>query len=323
MSGKKPLFAGLDLGGNHVKVGIGAGETSELVWDAVLPSGVADGREGILRALVVAAESAACAVESRGAVLAGIALGSPGVVDRRTGRIRYEVANLPDFKGVDLGGTLRGAVGVPAVVDNDANVAALAEALFGAGRGHDTVVMATVGTGIGGGAVIDGRLVRGDNGAGMELGHIPFDERGPLCGCGRRGCLEAHVGGRALRREWIERLGSDAREGDALTLRDLIDAASSGDATALAVLDDGADRLGVGLTAALHLLNPSALIIGGGVVDGFPRFFDRTEASLRARALDKALDGLVVRRAEFGNRAGVIGAIALAARESAPNGASR
>lgn len=324
MTEAKPLFVGLDLGGNHVKAALGGGRSADLVWDTSVPSRADEGREGILAALVEAATAVIARAHELDVTVAGVALGTPGVVDRQTGRVKYDVANLPDWKGVDLRGLLEGRLKRPAVVDNDGNAAAFAEARFGAGAGAPTCVMATVGTGIGGGAVVDGVLLRGDLGAGMELGHVPRVDGGRECGCGKQGCLEAYAGGRAMREQWIERLRAgegrapgdlDVGDLDTRTLRDLIDRSNVGDALATEILERGAVHLGIGLTAALHLLNPSVLVLGGGVVDGVEWYAATVEATLRDRALAKALDGLSIRRATFGNRAGVIGALALAADE--------
>ncbi len=321
MNPKIPLFVGLDLGGNHVKVGLGTGRDETLIWDDTVPSRVAEGRDAILVAICDAVRLALSHAASCHGTVAGLALGTPGVVGRGTGEVLYEVSNLPDWKGVNFRRTFDRAFGLPSLVDNDANVAAFAEATFGAGRSEPSVVMVTVGTGIGGGAVIEGTILRGDHGAGMELGHIPRIDDGVPCGCGRSGCLESYAGGRSMHREWLRRLANggetevDGRSLESLELRDLIVAAERGDAVAVAVLEDGARHLGIGLVTALHLVNPSAVVLGGGIVDGCSWFADRVESAMRQRALPKATDRLTVRRAQFGNRAGVIGAIALCAEE--------
>jgi len=321
LKSKIPLFIGLDLGGNHVKVGIGSGDDENLLWHDSVASRVDEGRSAILDAIAGAVRLAESEVISRGGFVGGVGLGTPGVVDRQSGEVLYEVSNLPDWKGVNFRELFRREFDVPSLIDNDANVAAYAEARFGAGRDSHSVIMVTIGTGIGGGAVIEGVILRGDHGAGMELGHIPRIDQGRRCGCGSLGCLEAYAGGRSMLSAWRDRLreeGAQAVAGrslDELVLRDLILSAMADDAAAVAILNDGARHVGIGLVAAIHLVNPTVVVLGGGVVDGCPWFADRVESALRERGLPKATDRMTVSMAQFGNRAGIIGATALCARE--------
>lgn len=314
----KDLFVGLDLGGTEIKAGLGEGD-AELTWERVVPSRVEEGRDAVLEALAdVGAEALAAAAE-RSRPVVGVGLGSPGIIDHRTGRVLFAPANLPEWKDLELGSFLEERLGRPIHLDNDANSATFAEASFGAGRGHENVVMVTVGTGIGGGATVDGRLVHGARGAGMELGHVPLVPHGGRpCSCGKDGCVEAYAGGWGMRREWIAALEArdlvewNGRPAAESTLRDLIGAAVVGDPDAAKIMAEGADALGTALVAALHLLDSRALILGGGIVEGYADYVPMVEARIRDRALEKVLDGLVIAKAQFGNRAGVLGAVALA-----------
>ncbi|MFN0059939.1 MAG: ROK family protein [Planctomycetota bacterium] len=336
----KDVFLGLDLGGQCVKAGIGAGGDATLDWAAEFPSRSREGRDAICTALCDATTAALDAARARGARVRAIGFGTPGIVDPATGVVLYEVANLPGWRGVNLRALFRDRFQLSSCIEHDANAAAIAEARFGAGRGARFIVMATLGTGIGGGAVIDGALLHGARGAAMELGHVPIEAHGRECPCGKRGCLEAYAGGRALLRDWRLALAGagiarvQEREVAALELRDFLVVATTRDerveaeAARLAaeILANAAQWLGVGFVAALHLLNPDVLVVGGGIVDAAPQIVAQIEREVRARALPKALAGLAVRRAELGNRAGVLGAIELAAsawRGGSGNGSSR
>ncbi|MFQ5654887.1 MAG: ROK family protein [Planctomycetota bacterium] len=315
----KGIFIGLDLGGTELKVALGAGD-DELLWQARRPSHGSRGGDAILEAIAGGVEEARAQALASGLEARGVGLGTAGVVDPETGRVRYEVANLKDWRGIDLKGFFEERFQLPAVIENDANAAAYGEAMLGAGRGRSLVFMVTAGTGIGAGCVIEGRLLRGAAGAAMEFGHTRYAPGGRACRCGKVGCLEAYAGGWGMARTWEERLAAEGeKEWRGVPLAELgpsqlIEAAGSGEEGATAALEAGATALGEGLGVALHLLNPDLLILGGGFLEGWPRYGERVEEVLEASLLKKAFDPLSIERARFGNRAGVLGAIALAAR---------
>lgn len=298
---------GLDLGGTHVKVALGSSE-GELLWQHREATGASGGLDAVLSALTRAAQAGLDAAAENGWRVEAVGLGSPGVIDPATGRTLYPTANLPDWGGVDLHGILAAACQVPVAVDNDANVAVLAESRWGAARGRSQVLMATVGTGIGGGALVRGELLQGAWGAGMELGHVPYRDDGPSCGCGKYGCVEAYAGARGLAEAWASQ-----QQDPKLELADLIAAAKDGRDAAIALFEQGARALAHGLVAGLYLLNPEVIVLGGGVLDGFPPYAQWIETAVRERALPKVTDRLEVIPARYGNQAGVLGAIALAA----------
>ncbi|HIA26863.1 MAG TPA: ROK family protein [Planctomycetes bacterium] len=312
------LFIGLDLGGTEVKSGLGSADGS-LCWTERTPSEAHLGKDAILQALEAAVRAALDEARNRGAQVRGIGLGTPGVVDPTDGVILYPVANLGGWHGTDLKGFFADRFNLPAVIDNDANAAAWGEYISGAGRGARVMLMVTVGTGIGGGAVISGELVRGASGGALEVGHTLFEASGRPCNCGLTGCMEAYAGGWGMVSDWRERLASDRHEAVAgkkeeeLTVTDLIAAGLSDDPLANEVLDDGARALGAGLMSAIHLINPDVVVIGGGVIDARPRHLQLLEETLREKVLPKALARLEIVRATHGNQAGVIGAVALAA----------
>ena len=305
------FFAGLDLGGTEIKIGICGSDGTE-AWSDRSPSNAAQGQEAILAALGEAAKVAIAAAEDRGGEVLALGLGTPGVVDPDSGKIRFPVANLGGWHGTDIVGFFRDRFSIPAVVENDANSAAWGEFKTGAGRGARNLLLATVGTGIGGGAVIDGELLQGSIGGAMELGHITYQPGGRPCNCGLIGCVEAYSGGWGMAKEWARQLATETEtentNTEALGVSDLIKAGLSGDPLANKVLDEGARILGEGMMSAVHLLNPDVIVLGGGIIDARPRHLELIEEALRSRLLPKALASLSVVKAEQGNRAGWIGA---------------
>jgi glucokinase len=253
-----------------------------------------------------------------------IGLGAPGFVDES----RSTVLMTPNinWRHEPLRAVVEDAVGIPAVVENDANAATWAEARFGAGRGERHLVCVTVGTGIGGGLVLDGELYRGRWGLGAEVGHVRVVPDGRLCGCGNRGCWEQYASGNALLREARARaaeeradavilleLGEGTPEG--VTGQDVTEAARLGDVVALEAFETTGHWLGQGLADLAAILDPACFVIGGGVSEAGDLLLgparESFATSLTARAHRPMAD---VRVAELGNDAGMVGAADLARR---------
>ena len=251
-------------------------------------------------AVVAALEDAIGALLADGA--AAIGVGIPSTIDQRSGRAVSSV-NIP-LADVDLRTRLHGRFGVPVAVDNDANVAAIAEWRVGAGRGRSHILMLTLGTGVGGGLILDGRPYRGAVGAGAELGHIVIEHDGPPCGgnCTGRGHLEALVSGRVADEAARSLFGAGA---DA---RDLVRHASAADGPARAALVELGRRLGSGIGSLVNIFNPELVVIGGGFAAAGDLLLDPAREVLRREALPPARDVVRVVRAELGAAAGVVGA---------------
>jgi glucokinase len=194
-------------------------------------------------------------------------------------------------------------------------VAALGEAWVGAGRGHRHLFMATIGTGIGGGIIIDGKIYRGANGMAGEVGHMVIDPEGEPCNCGNRGCLETITSATAVLREAKRRLqageASSLRQVSDLTTRDVFDHARAGDALALAVVRKMTDTLGYALAQIANILNPEIIVIGGGVSRAGDVLFKPLFTSFSRFALPRVIEAAELRPAELGNDAGVLGAARL------------
>ena len=287
------LVVGVDVGGTKIAGALMARDSSPRE-SAALPTPVAGA--GLIDAVVELVNG--LRVQSDAAVVA-VGIGLPSLIDAPTGRVRMS-ANI-DLADIDVRAVLAERLGVPVAIDNDANVAALAEHRVGAGRGHDDVIMLTVGTGVGGGVIAGGRVFRGGRGTGAELGHIVVQADGPPCqrNCPNHGCLETMASGTAIARD----AGMSAKE--------VVRLANAGDAAARAVLDRAGRYLGVGLASLANIFNPSAFLIGGGVGAAGDLLIAPAREEYRARALPPNAEALVI-PAALGPTAGAIGAGLLA-----------
>lgn len=253
-----------------------------------------------------------------------VGFGIPCTIDRRTGKA-VQAVNLP-IADVPFAEHMRERLGLPTYIDNDANVAALAEQRAGAARGAEVALMLTIGTGIGGGIVIGGKPFRGSIGAGAELGHIVVDLDGPRCqgACPGRGCLEAIASGTALAREGMaaaarapgSALGKALANGREITGKQVTAAARAGDATAIEVVREIGRRLGAGITGLVNAFNPEFVVIGGGVGAAGSLLLDPARAEVKARALPPGRDLVQIVPAAFGQNSGMIGAAIMALEES-------
>lgn len=251
---------------------------------------------------------------SRSDVL-GVGIGCPGPLDLDTGSVLH-APNL-DWSGFPVRDRVAEAVGLDATLDNDANCATYGEWWAGAGVGATSLVCVTLGTGIGGGFIEDGRLFRGATGSALEIGHMTIDVDGRICGCGNRGCLEAYASGPAIAARATEGIGSGSEsvlsalvDGDlnAMTAETVSDAALGGDGFAAGIMSETAQALGVGLANVVNVLNPERIVIVGGVTAAGAHLFVPLEAEVRRRAFERAVEGCSIVPGALPHTAGVIGA---------------
>jgi len=256
--------------------------------------------------------------EARPAVGA-IGLGIPATIDRARG-LAVTAVNLP-IDNLPVRDLVAERTGLPVFLDNDANVAALAEQLFGAAKGSRNAVMLTIGTGIGGGLIIDGEIYRGANGAGAELGHTVVDLDGPRCqgNCPGRGCIETLASGTAIGREGREaaarepesELGRMSAAGREIDGRAVTEAAQGGDATAIDVFELVGRRLGAALVSFANIFEPEVIVVGGGVMAAGDLLLEPARRELQERAL-APMNRTPVVAAQLGPEAGMVGAAAMA-----------
>ncbi len=290
------LAVGIDLGGTTLR-GLLVREDGRLLARRRRATPKAEGAEPVLAA--VRDMAAELLEEARD--IAGLGFGIPGPVDVARGVCLFS-PNL-GWRNLDVASYFRQAFDLPVRLDNDVRAATLGEAWLGAGRPYRTFICLTVGTGIGSGVMLDGRLWPGPGSCAGEIGHIPIDTRpdAPLCGCGRRGCLEAVASGTAI-----------AREAGMPSARDVADAARRGDGGAIAVLERAAIFLGLGISTAVTLYNPEAVVVGGGVAGAWDLIGPVVRRTVEERVFPPNLAGLRgIFPAALGQDAGAVGAASL------------
>lgn len=295
------LVAGVDLGGTKIYTAV-ADRRGRLVAEVVVPTDAARGPRAVIDTIVQSIDDALGAAGSGRTALAAVAVGAPGPVNFATGTIE-DPPNLPGWRHVPLRALLSKRLGVMVAVDNDANLAGLAEARFGAARGYTEIIYVTASTGVGGGIIAGGSVYRGADGAAGEVGHMTVLPGGPRCNCGNRGCLEAVASGTAFRR----RHGYSTEEAAAL--------AKKGGAAGRRARRDVADLagwLGLGLANLANIFNPEVIVVGGGLTNLGPLLFTPMKRAVRASGFSIAGERVKVLRAGLGSRVGVMGAVALA-----------
>jgi glucokinase len=306
-TGRGERVAGVDLGGTSAKIGIVDRAGTILARDRVAIDARAEFEEIVGP---VAAALAALLAGCGGGEPAGIGIGAPGFIDPVTGTVVGGSENIPAMQGRSLAAYLGGKLAVRAWADNDATCAAAAELAFGAGRGLRGFLLVTVGTGIGGGLVLGGRVWRGVRGFAGEIGHVSIDPKGRPCPCGARGCLEQYASGPAIVREW--KAGAGPRGGKVDSPLEVARLARAGDPAALAAFAGAGRALGQALGGALNLLDIEAFLVGGGIADAGEILLEPVRRGLGEFAYPLVAEGVRVIAAELGNDAGLLGAAALA-----------
>jgi len=310
---------GVDLGGTFAKIGMVDSEGAILAQESI-PTQSYEGPEQTLRRIGEAANRVrqkACAQPC------ALGMGVPGLVDRRPGVVKFCPNLEGGWRNVKAREILQPLVGCPVYLLNDVRTATLGELTFGRGRGaaRETMVFFALGTGIGGGVVIDGQLRLGPLGSAGELGHITVEPAGRRCGCGNLGCLEAYASGPALSGDGVRLL----RSGQAPILREIVGgdpgkvdpkamglAASKGDEAIRAAIIAAAEYLAVGVANMIVAIHPDLIVFGGGVAGIGPLLFDTVRSAVARRVQMMPLDGIRIEPSALGDTAGLLGAAALA-----------
>ncbi|MDD5155436.1 MAG: ROK family protein [Candidatus Omnitrophica bacterium] len=239
----------------------------------------------------------------------GVGLGLPGSIDIKRGSVHF-FPNIPGWKDVKLRGILERKLGLPVFMDNDANLMGLAECTLGAAKGARNAVCITLGTGVGGGIILEGKLYRGSSYAAGEIGHIPLNEYGPKCNCGGRACIEAYIGNKRITQEAKRVFKRN------ISLEELSRLANSGHSKARAIWIKAGRRLGMVLAGVINLLNPDCVVIGGGIANAGKVLFDKIRSTVAEQAMPVQAKHVRILRARLGNDAGLIGAAILAAEKA-------
>lgn len=305
---------GIDIGGTKLAVGV-VDAAGAILARGEVPTLATQGPERVLERIVrlssqVLEEPVASAVP-----VSRIGIGCAGPVDRQAGLV-LNPPNLPGWTRVPLVEHLEKALGLPAVLENDANAAALGELRNGAGKGARSLVYLTVSTGIGGGIILDGKIWHGVRDGAGEVGHMTLVPDGPLCGCGNRGCLEALASGPSIARRAREALAggrpSRLRDLQEVTAADVAHWAREGDGVAQGVWDESMRYLGLGVAAVITILAPERVVIGGGVARAGDLLFEPLRREVRARVKLVAVESVPILPAALGRDVGILGAAAVA-----------
>ncbi|MCA9758768.1 MAG: ROK family protein [Candidatus Eisenbacteria bacterium] len=306
------VVLGVEMGATHVSVALTNLRGRVLAWlDRPFPA-----RNDPAGARALIGELCACCLDEVPGSLArlvGIGIAVPCPVDPKEPDHLSEVV-LPAWKGTSGFGEIGEQFGVPIAVDNDANLGALAEGWWGAGRGIDYFSYIKVATGVGCGHVIDGNIFRGATGVAGEIGHVAIDPQGGRCVCGLRGCLATFVGAAALvdrARDLLPEHPDSVLRTDTLTIERIEEAALSGDALALRLAEGAADHLGIAIAGLLNLMNPSLVILGGGLARLGELLLQPIRESVRHRTLVSSIAAAEIRSGELGKQAVSIGASTL------------
>lgn len=307
-------FAGIDIGATNIKYGL-VDQQGEIIYKDRKPAMVEKGAEPLVHLVTNIAEDLLFMAAEDGYDISYLGVGTPGAVDVKSGRVIGPCPNIDGWQGIELGASLAERLNLPVKIDNDANTMALAEARFGAAAGFNSVLCVTLGTGVGGAIIIDGKLWRGASGSAGEIGFLFVDSGSTISG--GDGSLESRCNSKALLNRARQRMTNGLTpvfekllDGDieALTVKRLFQAAKSRDQVATEAIEETAEQLGVGLAGAVNLLNPEIVIIGGGIADGGFNFVDLVAAHIRKYAFDSATKNLRISKANLGNAAGFIGA---------------
>ncbi len=300
---------GVDVGGTNIKLGL-VNPSQKVIarTNLITKSFIRDPRD-LIRAI---ADQIVEIIDNNGLSrkdIRGVGIGLPGLIDTPRGMVRL-LPNIPGWRNVPLKVDLEKKLKIRVFLENDANLIALGEWKHGAGRGVENMVCMTLGTGVGSGLILNNQLYRGPGFAAGELGHMPLNEHGPVCGCGGFGCFERYVGNTQLLAQAIRIMNKKT-----ITLEEMRRLAEGRNAKALKFWKEAAIHMGNGLIGIVNLLNPQRIVIGGGVSNNFEFLFPTIKEVIRKRAMPTQASMVKIVRGELGNDAGILGAQVLVNEE--------
>ncbi len=309
------LYVGVDLGGTKIYTAL-ANKTGEILKEVILKTEADKGYEQIVEKIKNSIKEVINGVDK--SKIVAIGLGAPGPLDIKNGVIA-EPANLP-FVNFPIVKELTEEFNINTYLDNDANVATLAEYMFGAGKGSENMVYVTASTGIGGGAILNGKIYRGSTSNALEVGHTTVNVSGRRCGCGNVGCVEAISSGTAIMKNAQDaiksRVNTTLRQYEDVTAKEVFLEASKGDKVSIEILENALSYLGIAISNYANILDPDVIVIGGGIINGGKIVFDIIDKEMNKRCLGPILNNCKVVPSSLKDKSGVLGAIALAVMES-------
>lgn len=310
-------YAGVDLGGTNTKIGL-CNEEGRILESSSIKTDSIRGVEDTLHRIWKEIERQLSQLGIQKEALSGIGIGIPGPVKNQS--IVGFFANFPWEKNLNLKEKMETLTGVPTLLDNDVNVIAQGEAIFGAAKGHSSSITVALGTGIGGGIFVGGKLISGMSGAGGEIGHMKLVADGKLCGCGQKGCFEAYASATGMIREAISRLQVHKQNSlyekfqgkwETLEAKDIFEAAEKGDSFAKELVDYEAEYLAMGIGNLLNIINPEVIVLSGGIALAKESILVPLREKIKKYAMEITLQDLKMTTGILGNEAGILGAVAL------------
>ena len=314
----KDIAIGVDLGGTNIR-GILVDAKGVIINQLKCRSQVKRGKEIAIRKLLDLIQKLIAQSVSSGHLI-GIGVGAPGPLDVKKGIIHF-APNLPGWKEVYLKKILKDKFNMKVVLENDANAAAWGERCFGAGKGINNLVCFTLGTGIGGGIIIDGKIYHGNNFVSAEFGHMTVNKDGPLCNCGNRGCLEAYSSATGIRNRIKDKIKKgitsqfftniDDYLNESVGLKSIFESARMGDDLTKNIIEDAITYLGIAMANIANLLNPEMIILTGGITNEGENLMIPLKKEVKKRTLSSNYQFLKIVTGELGDFAGTLGAAAL------------
>jgi len=310
---KKKIGIGIDLGGSSLKYALGTAQ-GEILKEGKRPSHATKGTAIILEEIFQAISEMVNHAKSLGLKPSVVGMGTPGAVDVTTGFLKGSTPNFKFWNDVPIKSELENRVKLPVFIDNDANLMILGEANFGAGIGHQNIIGLTIGTGIGGGIILNGEMFRGSNYSGAELGHATIKYDGLNCRCGGKGCLERYASASAMIDLFYKKsqLISSPVEKERINVKYIFQQRKSGNPLAAEIIEKSTYYLGRGLANFINIFNPTIIIVGGGVAEAGKAYLKEVEEVAFRYAMDCAKENVKIVGAQLGNRAGILGALSFA-----------
>lgn len=308
-------YVGIDLGGTNIKGGVVDASGGVLSFESIETEGE-QGRDHVLDRIALLVGKVCDAAGLGRDDIAAVGIGSPGPLDTKKGII-HTAPNLPGWENLPLADEVSQRCGCPVFIENDANAAALAESFAGVGKGKKCMLLLTLGTGIGGGIVIDGRVWHGVNDCAGELGHLSIQYDGRRCNCGSIGCVETYASASNLVVRTLEKLEAGAESclseyGDGLQCHHIFEAAADGDAFAQGVVDEGITMLACAIASLINIFNPDMVVLFGGMTNAGDQLFVPVREKVKERAFPTAYERCEIVPSQLGGEAGVIGSAAAA-----------
>jgi glucokinase len=308
------VVIGVDLGGTNLRSAILSPE-GEILDRHKEATHAAEGWEKVVARLVENIKRQRESAVRRGFDVAAVGVGAPGVIQADKGVV-VKSPNFPDWDNLPLKDQLEKTLDIPVFLENDANAAALGEQWHGAGQGIRSMILLTLGTGVGGGIILDNKIWHGADGMAGEIGHMTLIPDGRPCTCGNTGCLEMYASARGIVQSYREALGKPFAPAHGqlgqITSEQVYEAAGAGNEIALRVMKDMGRMLGIGIASLINIFNPERIVVGGGVKDAWPLFIDTTREEILKRAFEVPAKRTEIVPSKLGDDAGMVGAAAVA-----------